>query len=119
MRSHLCGADLGKINYLLFRVGDWAVLKIDPERKSDEPVTEEVIKAGYFDEEWKLREQSPPSATAGTGNAIAGLWWRHLIEFKYASRLAIAFGSICFSKPSGMNDRFVLLSSSIFTRRIV
>lgn len=49
------GADLGKINYLIFpRWGDWAVLKIDPDRPSIEPVTEEVIKAGYFDEEWKL-----------------------------------------------------------------
>ncbi len=49
------GADLGKINYLLFpRWGDWAVLKIDPERKATDPVAEEVLKAGYFDEEWKL-----------------------------------------------------------------
>lgn len=49
------GADLGKINYLLFpRWGDWAVLKIDPDRKATDPVAEEVIKAGFFDEDWKL-----------------------------------------------------------------
>jgi hypothetical protein len=49
------GADLGKINYLLFpRWGDWAVLKIDPDRKATEPITEEVLKAGFFDEDWKL-----------------------------------------------------------------
>ncbi len=49
------GADLGKVNYLLFpRWGDWAVLKIDPDRAATEPLTEEVVKAGYFDEQWKL-----------------------------------------------------------------
>lgn len=49
------GEDLGKVNYLLFpRWGDWAVLKIDPNRKPMDPVTEEVVKAGFFNEEWKL-----------------------------------------------------------------
>src|SRR5712691_2443874 len=37
----------------------------------------------------------------------------HLIEFKYASKSAIAGTSICFSRPSGMNDNPVLRSSSM------
>lgn len=49
------GEDLGKLNYLLFpRWGDWAVLKIDPENPTPVPLTEEVLRAGYFDEEWQL-----------------------------------------------------------------
>lgn len=49
------GIDFATINYLLFpRWGDWAVLKIDPERKATEPVTETVLKSGFFNEEWKL-----------------------------------------------------------------
>jgi hypothetical protein len=37
----------------------------------------------------------------------------HLIEFKYASKSAMAGTSICFSSPSGMNDNPVLRSSSM------
>lgn len=49
------GDDLGKLNYLLYpRWGDWAVLKIDPNNPTPEPLTEEVLRAGYFDEEWRL-----------------------------------------------------------------
>lgn len=52
------GKDLGTINYLLFpRLGDWAVLYIagkQPEKGADGPA-EEVIRAGFFDEQWKLK----------------------------------------------------------------
>lgn len=48
-------AELAKLNYLLFpRWGDWAVLEIDPQRSATEPLTEKVLKAGYFNEDWKL-----------------------------------------------------------------
>jgi hypothetical protein len=50
-------AELNRLNYLLFpRLGDWAVLKVGggvPSNPSD-PLQEEVIKAGYFDERWRL-----------------------------------------------------------------
>ena len=46
-------------------------------------------------------------------------WAGHLTEFRYASRSAIAGTSICFSSPSGMNDRPVLRSSSMSMRRTV
>lgn len=49
------GVDFATINYLLFpRWGDWAILKIDPQRPVDQPVTESVVKSGYFNEEWRL-----------------------------------------------------------------
>lgn len=48
-------AELAKVNYLLFpRWGDWAVLEIDPRRAADQPATENVLQAGYFNEHWKL-----------------------------------------------------------------
>ncbi len=51
------GAELAKVNYLLFpRWGDWAVLQIPSDQKSDEPLTENVIRAGYFDEQWQFRK---------------------------------------------------------------
>jgi len=47
-------AELGKINYLLFpRWGDWAVLRIPTESSADQPL-EEVERAGFFNENWKL-----------------------------------------------------------------
>jgi hypothetical protein len=47
--------ELATINYLLFpRLGDWAVLKV-PDKPAD-PLEEEVIQAGFFDEEWGLRK---------------------------------------------------------------
>lgn len=47
-------AELAKLNYLLFpRWGDWALLKIDDHRLRAEPLDEEVVRAGYFDEQWK------------------------------------------------------------------
>lgn len=48
------GIDFATINYLLFpRWGDWAVLQIDPKRAATEPVTETVLKSGFFNEEWQ------------------------------------------------------------------
>lgn len=53
------GADLGKLNYLLFpRWGDWAVLKVLPPRSESDVVDEEVLRAGYFDEEWRFADSS-------------------------------------------------------------
>jgi len=55
------GADLGKLNYLLFpRWGDWAILKVLPPRAESDVVNEEVLRAGYFDEEWRFAD-SPVS----------------------------------------------------------
>lgn len=46
--------ELAKLNYLLFpRWGDWALLKIDGSRLDAEPLEEDVVRAGYFDEQWK------------------------------------------------------------------
>ncbi len=49
--------ELASLNYLLFpRLGDWAVLKVgakSPANPSD-PLEEEVIRAGFFDERWLL-----------------------------------------------------------------
>ena len=48
-------AEFAKLNYLLFpRWGDWAVLQIDPKRPATEPAEENVLRAGYFNEEWRL-----------------------------------------------------------------
>ena len=48
-------AEFAKLNYLLFpRWGDWAILQIDPRRPATEPVTETVLRAGFFNEEWRL-----------------------------------------------------------------
>lgn len=49
--------ELASLNYLLFpRWGDWAVLK--PTLPLDEStlVTEQVLRAGYFNEQWKFAE---------------------------------------------------------------
>ncbi len=50
--------EFATINYLLFpRLGDWAVMKIAPGAEAWEPSSakfpEEVVRAGFFDEEWK------------------------------------------------------------------
>jgi hypothetical protein len=49
--------ELASLNYLLFpRLGDWAVVKIGkqvPARPS-EPPAEEMVKTGFFNEEWRL-----------------------------------------------------------------
>jgi len=53
-------AELNKLNYLLFpRWGDWAILRAGdrvPENPSDS-LDEEVLKAGFFDEEWQFKHQ--------------------------------------------------------------
>ncbi|MFN0019784.1 MAG: prolyl oligopeptidase family serine peptidase [Pirellulaceae bacterium] len=47
-------AELNKLNYLLFpRWGDWAVLQIDPKRDAAAPAEEKVLRAGYFDENFR------------------------------------------------------------------
>ncbi len=52
-------AELARLNYLLFpRWGDWAVLKIASADPESEPVREDVLRAGYFDEQWRF-----PNAT--------------------------------------------------------
>lgn len=51
-------AELAKLNYLLFpRWGDWAVLKVDSSRTGSKPLEEQVLRAGYFDEQWRFPEQ--------------------------------------------------------------
>lgn len=47
-------SELSRVNYLLFpRWGDWAVLKIPTPIDDRAPLREEVLKAGYFNEEWR------------------------------------------------------------------
>jgi Prolyl oligopeptidase family len=47
-------AELSKVNYLLFpRWGDWAVLRIDPKRDAAPHAEEQVLRAGYFDEDFR------------------------------------------------------------------
>jgi len=51
-------AELAKLNYLLFpRWGDWAVLQIDPSHTGSKPLKENVLRAGYFNEQWKWPEE--------------------------------------------------------------
>src|SRR5262249_33739122 len=57
-------AELNRLNYLLFpRLGDWAVVKVGDKQPANpsEPLNEQVLEAGYFDEQWKFpraRERS-------------------------------------------------------------
>ena len=49
--------ELASLNYLLFpRLGDWAVLKVGPKAPANpsDPLDEQVIRAGFFDERWLL-----------------------------------------------------------------
>ncbi len=47
-------AELAKLNYLLFpRWGDWAVVQIDPKQDHSTSLKEEIVDAGYFDEQWR------------------------------------------------------------------
>lgn len=56
------GSELVKLNYLLFpRWGDWAVLKVDG---VSAPLTETVVQAGYFDEQWTWK--SPHGRASGS-----------------------------------------------------
>ncbi len=50
--------EFAAFNYLLFpRLGDWAIMKISPGAEQWQPTAsafpEDVIRAGYFDEQWK------------------------------------------------------------------
>jgi Prolyl oligopeptidase family len=51
--------ELSTLNYLLFpRLGDWAILKVGgkvPDNPSD-PIDEDVIRSGFFDERWRVSE---------------------------------------------------------------
>jgi hypothetical protein len=48
-------SELAKLNYLLFpRWGDWAIVEIDPSQQESGPIVENVLRAGYFDEQWRL-----------------------------------------------------------------
>jgi hypothetical protein len=53
--------ELATVNYLLFpRLGDWAVVKVGDEQPGEQPhgalspLKEEVLEAGFFDEQWKF-----------------------------------------------------------------
>ena len=48
-------AELAKLNYLLFpRWGDWAILKVMPPHTETDVVKEDILRAGYFDEQWRF-----------------------------------------------------------------
>jgi hypothetical protein len=52
--------ELSTLNYLLFpRLGDWALIKVGGKVPHDpsEPVGEEVVRTGFFDEKWNVAEQ--------------------------------------------------------------
>jgi hypothetical protein len=51
--------ELASLNYLLFpRLGDWAVLKVSGQApvNPSAPLGEEVVRAGYCDESWHVKE---------------------------------------------------------------
>lgn len=50
--------EFAAFNYLLFpRLGDWAIMKVSPGSEQWQPTSsafpEEVVRAGYFDEQWR------------------------------------------------------------------
>jgi hypothetical protein len=48
-------SELSSLNYLLFpRWGDWAVLK--PAAADSSPLAEQVLQAGYFNEQWSFKK---------------------------------------------------------------
>jgi poly(3-hydroxybutyrate) depolymerase len=54
--------ELASLNYLLFpRLGDWAVLKVSGRVPNDppSPLAERVLRAGFFDEDWKVSGRAP------------------------------------------------------------
>jgi hypothetical protein len=53
--------ELASLNYLLFpRLGDWAVIGIgaNTPKQPNEIMEENVVRSGFFDEEWKLAEEN-------------------------------------------------------------
>src|SRR5262249_60394133 len=58
--------ELASLNYLLFpRLGDWAVMKVGAKSPDDpsDPLEEEVIRAGFFDERWLPSSHRTPPRT--------------------------------------------------------
>ena len=56
--------ELASLNYLLFpRLGDWAVLKVAGKvpAQPSEPLEDEVVQAGFFDEHWRVPGGAPRS----------------------------------------------------------
>jgi hypothetical protein len=54
--------ELASLNYLLFpRLGDWAVLRVPDAApaSASEPLAEEALRAGFFDEQWRFAHRSP------------------------------------------------------------
>jgi hypothetical protein len=50
-------SELSSLNYLLFpRWGDWAVLKPILATEDSSPITEQIIQAGYFNEQWSFKK---------------------------------------------------------------
>ena len=50
-------SELSSLNYLLFpRWGDWVVLKPTLPTDDSSPVTEQVLRAGYFTEQWSFKK---------------------------------------------------------------
>lgn len=51
------GAELGRINYLLFpRWGDWAVMRLNP--SDSQELVDDVQAVGYFDEGWSVAAEA-------------------------------------------------------------
>lgn len=51
-------SELNLFNYLLFpRLGDWAVMKLGDKTPANpsQPLGDQAVQAGYFDEEWKFK----------------------------------------------------------------
>ena len=47
-------AELAKLNYLLFpRCGDWAVIHVGSPPDRSTPLQDDILRAGYFDEQWR------------------------------------------------------------------
>ena len=52
-------SELALLNYLLFpRWGDYAVLQIDPSQPITELKQDKVVRAGFFDENWRYRSRN-------------------------------------------------------------
>jgi dienelactone hydrolase len=90
--------ELASLNYLLFpRLGDWALLKVGSDVPKDPsgPLTETVVRAGFFDESWAFAEGK--AAKEDAGDKLAP-YFKPPAEFagdfgKYRSPLEFADGT--------------------------